>query len=88
MGGYGKQLDRGEDAFFRRESGLRLMLCYGTGDLGLEPGEEDLVLVTRSCRSRVGVWLKLWAQRMGEPLNPPEGAFWDTGGLLMIVLTG
>jgi len=56
--------------------------------LGLEPGEEDLVLVTRSCRSRVGVWLKLWAQRMGEPLNPPEGAFWDTGGLLMIVLTG
>ena len=63
MGGYGRQLDRGEDALFRRESGLRLMLCDGTGDLRFRPGEEDPVLVTRSCRSRAGLWLKLWAQR-------------------------
>lgn len=88
MGRYGKQLDRGEDALFRRESGLRLMLFHGTGDLGLRPREEDLVLVTRSCRSRVGLWLKFWAQRMGELLNPPDRAFGDTGGLFMIVLTG
>ena len=43
MGGYGRQLDRGEDALFRRESSLRLMLCDGTGDLRLRPGEEDPV---------------------------------------------
>ena len=88
MGGYARQLDRGEDALFRRESSLRLMLCDGTGDLRLRPGEEDAALMTRSCCSGAGLWLKLWEQRMGERLNPPEGALWDTGGLFMIVLTG